>query len=158
MESPTLAGYIVFLRNEGFPVGVLPDNSYWIGASYNLAMNMVNTQLKAIPNADSDYPSLYAVAVYNFATDRLVNITPDNPALTPPDNVFFATLRSKFKLSGFVSGVVQSTQDETTSVTLKVPAWASDLTLLELQLLKTPWGQAYLAIAQTMGPTSWGLS
>jgi hypothetical protein len=158
MESPTLAGYITFLRNEGFNTTVLPDSSYWIGASYNLAMNTVNTQLKAVPNMNSDYPSLYAMAVYYFATDRLVNITPDNSALSPPDNTFFATLRSKFKLSSFISGVVQSTQDETTSVTLKVPAWASDLTLLELQLLKTPWGQAYLAIAQEMGPTSWGLS
>jgi hypothetical protein len=158
MESPTLAGYITFLREQGFNTTVLPDNSYWIGASYNLSRNIVNTQLQAVPNLDVAYPSIYAMAVYNFATDRLVNITPDNSALPSPQGVFFATLRSKFKLSSFTAGVVQSVTDESTSTTFKVPAWASDLSLLELQLLKTPWGQSYLAIAQEMGPTSWGLS
>jgi hypothetical protein len=42
-------------------------------------------------------------------------------------------------------------------MSLNVPKNLQDLTIMDLGLLKTPWGQAYLAIAEQFG-TIWGLT
>jgi hypothetical protein len=71
---------------------------------------------------------------------------------------YFAKLRKDLKLNTFVPGVVSSTSDLSTSVGLDNPDFFKNLTLDQLQLLKTPYGQRYLAIAQKYGPTVWGLT
>jgi hypothetical protein len=71
---------------------------------------------------------------------------------------YFAKARKAFKLNTFVPGVVSSTSDLSTSVGLDNPDFFKNLTLDQLQLLKTPWGQRYLSIAQKYGPSVWGLT
>lgn len=72
--------------------------------------------------------------------------------------LYFACARRAFRLSSFVPGVVGSTSDLSTSVGLDNPDFFRNLTLDQLQLLKTPWGRNYLAIAQKYGPGVWGLT
>jgi hypothetical protein len=56
-----------------------------------------------------------------------------------------------------VAGVIGSSADETTSESLVVPEAMKNLTLQNLQNLKTPYGRQYLYFAQAFG-TNWGLS
>jgi hypothetical protein len=163
MTDPTQAGFLDFVRSQGVGTDVLPDNSPWIPASYNLAVNLVNVLLNQIPNADPTQASLYTLAVYNLGMDRLVNIAQDPMPIVPvpgtnPPVGYWTNTRKEFKINSFTSGIINATSDEGTSVSLTVPDWAKNLTMLDLQVVKTPWGQAYMAIAQQWGPTDWGLS
>ena len=65
-----------------------------------------------------------------------------------PDSTYFADLRKLFKINSFVAGVIESSHDATTGQSFAVSDAMKDLTFSDLQLLKTPWGRAYLAIAQ----------
>lgn len=71
---------------------------------------------------------------------------------------FFARLRSLWKLAAFAPGVVASTSDVSTSASLVNQEFFANLRLLDLQLLKTPYGRRYLQLAQAYGPVIWGLS
>lgn len=71
---------------------------------------------------------------------------------------FFADARRVLKLNSFTPGIVGSTSDLSTSVSLDVPEFFKHLTLDQLQLLKTPYGRAYLRLAQRYGPTVWGIT
>ncbi len=122
-------------------------NATVIGTSLQLAEDSVNDSLSV---ASPDY---YVLAVYNFAADRLVNYAPDQTGQT-----FFSTLRSNLKLSTFSGGVVSSTSDNGTSVSLLNPDQLKNLMLSDLQMIKTPWGRQYIEIAQKWGTTLWGLT
>jgi len=65
---------------------------------------------------------------------------------------FFANLRKQFNLLSLVAGPVQSSHDASTGQTLVVPDFFKNLTFADLDLMKTPWGQRYLAYAQQYGP------
>lgn len=150
--GPTLAGFITFLRDiVQIPADVLPDNSPYILYSYQFSQETVYGAICGVS------PFLYSSAIYNLATSILIYTAEDNPALTPPKNTFFADLRKKYSVDSFVAGVIQSSYDDTTGQTLTVPDFFKSLTLLDLQLLKDPWGRQYLLIAQQWG-TIWGLS
>ena len=160
---PTLAGFLLFIQNVmQIPSVALPTNSPWITYAFNVAMMTVNPQIaiagcppvQMVPGANWSW---YALAVYNLAGDRLVNFAPDQAGQT-----YFSALRASpantqpgqqpgLGLSSFVAGVVTNTSDESTSVGLTVPEQFNRLTVADLQLLKTPWGQAYLGIAQSVG-------
>lgn len=71
---------------------------------------------------------------------------------------FFTKFRREFKIQGFVPGVVSNASDVSTGMGINNPIFTQKLTLFDLQVLKTPWGKAYLAIAQKYGPTIWGLT
>lgn len=163
--KPTRAGYLSFIRFiMAIPVNVLADNSPVIDWTFNGAMDWVNPQLACVPQlGDPAYPSLYAKAVYNFGGDRIINVAQDpegapNVAGSDPPMPYFAFARKRFDINGFVSGIVTSTNDEGTGVSLVVPKFAETLTISDLQTLKTPWGREYMAIAQQYGPTIWGIS
>jgi hypothetical protein len=144
---PTLAGFLVFVRDQmGIPVSALPDGSQALVWAYEVSLDTVS--LKILHAS----PRLYLVAVYNLAGDTLMNIAPDVTGST-----FFSSYRAEKKLGNFVPGLIQSSSDEGTSESLMIPEALKNLTLSDLQNLKTPWGQAYLAIAQRAG-TLWGLS
>ena len=151
--DPTLAGFMAFITGVmGINTTVLPANSAIIPYVYNMALNTVNVALAGVPNVDPTQPSIYAVAVYNLAGDYLVNFAPDQSAQT-----YFADLRKSFGVNSFVSVVINSTSDEGTSESMTVPKAFDELTIGNLQNLKTPWGRVYLGIAQSYG-TLWGLS
>lgn len=153
---PSLAGFTDFVRNQmGISTVVLPDTSVYLGWAYGQAVNLTNVQLMCDPLS-------YMLAVYNLGAATLLNIAQDLPDATPvegskPPTAFFSWTRRQLNLNSFVTGVITSTSDQGTSESMEVPDWVKKLNLAELQLLKTPWGQAYLGIAQNAG-TLWGIS
>lgn len=147
LGPPTLAGYTAFLRDPaGIPPSAAPDGSQAILFSFTIAEGTVSEQLECI-NSD-----IYTLAVYNLATDRLINFAPDEPGQT-----YFADLRKSFALNSFVPGLIQQSADEATSQAFMIPESLKNLTLADLQMLKTPFGRQYLFFAQSLG-TLWGLS
>lgn len=151
--DPTLAGFNEFIRNVmGITTAQLPVNSPVISWVFNYAVNIVNNALQAIPNSNRAFWNVYAIAVYNLAGDRLVNYAPDQTGMC-----FFQDLRTSLGLNSSVLGVINSTSDNGTSQSMSVPDWTNNLTIADLQTLKTPWGRNYLGIAQSYG-TLWGLT
>lgn len=170
--DPTLSGFLTFIRNVmGISTSVLPDNSPVIPMALAVAMSIANPALRsvALPTVDgagqtiSTGQSIYALAVYNLAGDNLINYAQDASNAPPvegssPPMAYFAWVRKQWNVNGFVSGVVQSSGDEGTNVSLVVQEAAKNFTLANLQQLKTPYGRQYLAFAQSYGPSTWGLT
>ena len=145
--APTLIGFSNWVYNEmGVPVTALPTTSNYIGWAFNAALEIV------IPELQTVSPLMYMLAVYNLASDNLINWAQDVPGST-----YFANLRTKFDINSVVPGVITSVGDNGTSTGLATPEWMKNLALAQLQNLKTPWGVAYLSIAQRAGMT-WGVS
>ena len=73
---------------------------------------------------------------------------------------FFVIARGKmgYNVTAFQPGVIGSTSDQGTSASYATPDFMRGLSLYDLQLLKSPFGRAYLALAQRYGPAAWGLS
>jgi hypothetical protein len=92
--------------------------------------------------------------VYNCGGAILVNTAPDVPGNLStglPAQTYFADLRASFGLNKPSYGVVQSTSDAGTSTTLAVPDGLANLTIGDLQFIKTPWGREYLSYAADFG-------
>jgi hypothetical protein len=123
---------------------IVPDSIY---TSFHVSMETVNEVL----NCGS--PTLYTLAVYNLAADRLINFANDLPNQT-----YFRDERKKFRISDVSVGVVSATSDEATSTSLLNPETMKMFTLQDLQTLKTPYGRYYMGIAQDYGSTIWGLT
>ncbi len=159
LQQPTLSGFQWFLLNvAGFKITSLPPASPVVAWALSFAVQIVNPALRAAsgcgpPIAGTPETSVYVTAVYNLATDLVVQFAQDQPG-----SGFFARLRKKLNVNSFVSGVISGASDESTSQTMVVQEAAKNFTLDDLQRLKTPWGRAYLALAQAFGPTTWGLS
>lgn len=145
-DGPTLAGYTALLRQQGFSTQYLPDNSPYIGWSYNVALELVNQQILAASSL------IYKLAVYNLATSNMLSWAQDQTGQT-----FFSDLRKKWNLDDFIPGVISATSDEGTSESMEVMEQLKALTISNLQNLKDPWGRAYLGFAQSVG-SLWGLS
>jgi hypothetical protein len=164
--GPTLDGFLWFLRNiVGIPSLYLPDDAPIIPWAYQIALDTVLWRFKYVPTCPSDM-LIYTTMVYNLATHNLIMWAPDvQPPPDPPFKIdangnpigFFQYLRSQYGLGTAVAGMVQSTFDQGTGTTLMIPKALQDLTLSQLQLLKTPWGAAYLGYAQGWN-RPWGLT
>jgi len=145
--TPTVAGFLIYIRQTmGIKAKDLPDGAPVITMAFTIAIELVNL---AIQQAS---PLMYQQAVYGLAGDNLVTYAPDQNGCT-----FFEDLRKSLKILQFTAGVVSSSSDESTSQ-LEVIEAAKNFTLGNLQNLKTPWGRQYLSIAQSYGPTIWGLN
>lgn len=155
--QPTLAGFTAWVRNVmGISAAVCPDNSDALTTAYAFALEIVNTTIAQAS------PMLYTGAVYNLGGDNLLNYAPDLPNApviegSDPPMAFFAYSRKQYNIAGFVGGVIQSAGDESTSQSMVVPEQFKQLTISDLQNLKTPYGRQYLAIAQRYG-TIWGVT
>jgi hypothetical protein len=142
---PTLAGYLDYLRNiVGITTTYLPNNSPVIASSYDIAIEIVNLQLADISS------NIYTLCVYNLATDNLINFAQDQPG-----QCYFVDLRASFKINSFVPGVITESHDESTGQSLLNPEFMKNLTMANLQMLKTPYGRNYMGLAQSYG-TLWG--
>jgi hypothetical protein len=151
---PTLAGFTNFVQtNMGISTSVLPSDSPWLEYSFDVSMLTVNVLMCQVS------PAIYTLAVYNLGGDVLLNNATDVPNAPNYKNrqPYFAYMRGFFNIYGFVSGVVSSASDEGTSESLVVPDSLSQLSLSDLQNLKTPWGRTYLALAQKYGPAPFNL-
>lgn len=152
-----LIDYQSFITNQmQIPASALPLGSPVILMSLAIAEDVVNTELMRIPNIGVNLgytgPTIYELAVYNLAADNLINFAQDQAGQT-----YFSDLRSAWKINSFVPGVIQSSGDETSLESLLAPEFMKNLTLSDLQNLKTPYGRQYLALAQKYG-SLWGMS
>jgi hypothetical protein len=156
--DPTLAGFQTFITNVmGISSGNLSPTNPVIAFVYNLAVNMVNPAIDHLPNSDPTQPTMYAVAVYNYAGDALIQLAQDTaPSFTPPVS-YFVGLRQSYGLNSLPTGMVSSTGDQGTNSSYVVPDFAATLQIMDLQQMKTPYGRMYLSIAQNYG-SLWGLS
>lgn len=152
--SPTLTGFQWFIAHiMGVSTIYLPTTSPVIAWVLAIALNTVNVDLQAVgaPAANGlPATNMYNVAVYNLAASLLLNLAQDQPGYT-----YFNDQRTKFNITTYNAGVVQSTADASTSESLAVPTWATGLTIGQLTQLKDPYGRMYLQIAQSYGPTIW---
>jgi hypothetical protein len=172
--EPSLAGFIAFLQNVvGITTAQLPANSPTIPFALSLAMAIANQTLACIPIPQTDASgvalnaggqNIYIQAVYNLGTSFVFAYAQD-PAGAPvikgsgdPGLPFFAWSRQQWQINSFVSGVVQSTADESTSTSLVVQEAAKYFTIANLSQLKDPWGRMYISLAQSFGPSTFGLS
>lgn len=145
--APNITDYTAFLYDVvGIPAANLPGTAPIIATSLQIAQDIVSF---AILRASAD---LYTLAVYNLAADRLLNYAPD-----VPDQTWFRDTRKRMRLLELSVGVPTSVSDGGTSVGILNPEALKNLTLANLQNLKTPVGRAYLEIAQAYG-TVWGIS
>lgn len=150
-DSPNLPDYALFVANvmDINPL-YLPATSPFLSYALDQAIALV-----VPPGRPCLAPSGgigYTLAVYNCAGHIQIRITPDQT-----DRDFFACKRREFDLLKPSYGVVTSTSDDGTSVTLATPDALRNLTLGDLDFIKTPWGRTYLAYAQDFGGI-WGLS
>lgn len=154
--NPTFAGFQWFVANSmGVPPDAMPDDSY-LTAAYNQAVNIAYWALAGVPYV-SGTPNLYAIAVYNLGCAMLLWGAQDNPDAPPPYNTFWNDLRTKLGIYTATYGMVNSAADQGTSESMYIPDVIKGMTLLNLQLMKSPWGQMYLMIAGEWG-TLWGLT
>lgn len=148
---PTQAGFTTFVfQIMGVPTTALPSDSPVLTYAYQASLNLVWLRINAVS------PFSYMAAVYNLAGHFLVKWAPDGTG-SDPNSTVFATMRKNLGLLSFTAGVVTAAADVSTSDSLTVPDFFKNLTLADLDLLKTPWGRDYLSIVQDMG-TLWGIS
>ena len=98
-------------------------------------------------------PIIWVLATYNLGLHILLRIAQDVSGQT-----FFQDTRTSFKLGSFISGVLANATDEATGAQLVVSDAFKKLSLGNLDLLKTPYGQEYLMYIQQYGPTIVGVS
>lgn len=156
---PNLVDYQTFIADVmGIPPEYLSPTNPAIAGSLDTALATVNRAIQRVS------PWLYNQAVYNLAGNFLVNYAPDIPGVfgKNPDGSemvdaneqpigYFENIRQRMDLTGFASGIVQSTADESTSASFVVPEAMKNLSFQDLQVAKTPWGRRYIGIAQSFG-------
>ena len=150
---PTLAGYIQFCREVvGIPVTVLPDDSIQFPISYETALEWIPLGYLTVMS-----PKMAVLCTYNWGASVLINWAQDNINAEPPANRFFATARSSYGINNFVAGVIEEAHDQNTGEMIAVPDSLKNLSLVDLQRLKDPFGRTALSIMQSIG-TNWGLT
>ena len=145
--------------------GVIPSSSNtagspWLGYAFNQAQGLVlqpgrpwwwnNTQ-PAGGGID------YTLAVYNCAGHIQIRITPDQ-VIGNINRGFFQGQRKEYGLLNLSAGLVQSSSNVDTSSVFAVSDLMKQLTLTDLDFIRTPWGRAFMQFQQDYGPTVWGLS
>jgi hypothetical protein len=152
IAPPTIIGYTNWLRTfMGVPDTILPDDSPYLQMSFDIAMEFVNYYINIVN------PGVFTLAVYNLSGATLAMIAQDDPTLPPPDNTYWADLRQSLNLNTFIPGFVNNASDQGTSAGIQILQSMAGLTIGDLQLLQSPWGRSYLAIAQCVG-TIWGIT
>ncbi len=129
-----------------------------VGDAYVIVQPIVYTALTVALAIVNDAlaqatPATYTLAVYNLAMDRLVRFAPDQA-----NQSYFQQLRMQFGLLGTSVGAVASASDQGTSAAIANPDWMRQMTMRDIQTLRTPWGREYMGFAQAWGPYVWGLS
>ena len=139
---------MLFVRNQmQIDSTVLPDDSEYLTWAYDLSISIVNLAFACVPGP------MYLLMVYNLGGSNLINFAQDQPGQT-----YFADLRKTLNINSMTSGLVASSSDEGTSVSLLNPDFIKTLTIADLQYYKDPYGRVYLSYAQRYGPSAWGVS
>ena len=158
--GPTIGGFIEFVTSVMAPPAPFnPETSVYVIYAYDFAYQWVNTDLAlTCPQVIGSW-NLYSIAVYNLAADTLIAIAQDQPSdpIYKDGLKYWAWLRQEYNTLAFVPGIVQSSSDEGTSVGYELPDSYKGFTIANIQNTKSPYGRAYLGIAQSYG-TLWGLN
>jgi hypothetical protein len=123
----------------------------------NLTITMLNSGVVASQQvliATGILPA--TVIIGGSALDWEINPLQNYGSVSSPFSIisqynYFANLRELWKINNFVSGVVQSTSDESTSASLAATEIMQRLNFSDLQYLKTPFGRAYLGYVARVG-------
>jgi len=166
-----LAGHTLleWATDQSYPLSALSWSAGTVSGTTTSANAMLpgdKVQVSGVsPLGYAGPPNLgYVVVQATPDTTNFSYLIPANPGtatLLPGaavNETYFQQVRSKLRLGAFAPGVVTSASDVSTSAGLMNQTFMQGLTLEDLQLLKTPFGRAYLAISQKLGPTVWGLS
>lgn len=148
VPPPTLAGFEAFIRTQmKINTAVLPADADATSTAYQISVELTNLLVELVS------PVIYTVMVYNLAGHVLIETAPDvDPEVIYKDDLpYFAYFRKFFGLTSFVAGVIQSTSDEGTSQSMSIPQMMENLTIADLQYLKTPWGRIYAQYAAMYG-------
>jgi len=152
--GPTFAGFEWFVSNiMAVPGSSMPDPT-WLQVAYDESLNLTYTELGNVPSQPTT-PTIYAFAVYNLGCALLLEFAQDDPA--NPTNTFWTNLRQQLGINSFSFGLITSAADQGTSESSYIPETIKGMTLMDLQLAKSPWGRKYLMIAGQWG-TLWGLT
>lgn len=158
-STPNLPDYVDFVHNTMVisPL-IIPSSSPYLGYALNQALGIIigmpswcPPQAASLPGYSGDIG--YVLAVYNCAGHIQLSITPDQPMRTTLEE-----LRGKFKLNNPYNGVVESSSDQGTSESLAIPDSLRNLTLMDLNMMLTPYGRTALAWNQQFGSGVFGLS
>lgn len=145
---PNATDFYAFLLAQfpGATSTTLPSTLASLAIALDVAVALCNTELACISG------QLYCIAVYNLATDRLVNYGQD-----AANSSLLKSARARFGIGSYVPGVPDSASDNGTAVGLVTPETLKNLTLGDLQKMKTPWGREYVGMMQDFSP-AWGLT
>jgi hypothetical protein len=145
-NTPNLPDYTLFVQDAmGISVLYLPSNSPFLQWTLDRALALV-IQIPCAAGAD------YTLAVYNCAGHLLLETAQDQEGRD-----YFKTTRTDLGLNQFTAGVVASTSDQSTSMSLATPDALHQLTISDLGFMRTLYGRAYLSYNQDFGGL-WGLS
>jgi|SRR5215469_223725 len=153
--DPTFDGFTWFVDNiMAVPDNAVPDSS-WLQVAYDQSINLAYWGFQTVPSQPTS-PSIYAFAVYNLGCALLLQFAQDDPTADPPET-FWTDLRAKLGISSASYGMINSAADQGTSESMYIPDAIKGMTLMDLQLLKSPWGQMYLMLSGQWG-SIWGLT
>lgn len=147
VSPPTLEGFIAWTRDVmGIPQQAIGDFDPGYALAYQVAQDIVPLDFAKTA------PTIYTLTIYNFGGSQLLQTQPDYPGRT-----YFADARAAYGINSFVAGVIDTSADSTTSQHMIVGKGLQNLSLLDLQRLKDPYGRQALAYMQAIG-TLWGLT
>lgn len=149
--GPTFDGFKAWVAAVMQVPGAAMPSDDLLQIVYDSALNLAYLGLATIPSQSTSL-SIYAQAVYNLGGSILIEYAIDNP-----NSSYWQDLRNKFGIYNFTGGLTNQAHDQGTGEGLYILPQLAGLTLWGLQLLKTPWGRAYLMIAGQWGPL-WGLT
>jgi len=146
-SPPTLTGFIAWSRAVmGIPTIALADNDPGYAYAFQIALDLVPLDFSTAS------PDIYTLTVYNWGGSQLLQFQQDYAGQT-----WFASARASYGINSFVAGVINSAADSSTSESLTIGKGLSNLSLIDLQRIKDPYGRQALAWMQTIG-TLWGLT
>ena len=153
--DPTFAGFQWFVSTiMGVPGASMPPNG-WLQIAYDEAANLTYWALATVPSQPTS-PSIYAFAVYNLGCALLLEFAQDDPNAQPP-STFWTDLRTALNINSANFGIITSAADQGTADSFYIPDAIKNMTLMDLQLAKSPWGRKFLMISGEWG-SIWGIT
>jgi hypothetical protein len=149
--DPTFQGFQDWVTTIMQVPGADVPSTATLQYAYDEALNLTYLALQCIPSQATSN-SIYAQAVYNLGGHYLVEFAQDTPPAT-----YWNDLRNKMGINSFSYGLINAAADQGTSEGSYIPEQIRGMTLMDLQLAKTPWGRAWLAISGQWGAI-WGIT
>lgn len=145
-DSTSLTGTV-----SPVPSAAVSDTAVGVWSAY-LWWSLNQAENTVLPPPPFLVPIIWVLATYNLGLHILIRIAQDSPGQT-----FFTNLRTQFQIGSFISGVLANASDEGTGAQLVVAEAFKNLSLANLDCLKTPYGREYLMYIQEYGPTIVGV-